>query len=55
MTYQTAYPFAHIPLVDEKSFRADNRAALFNQIKDNDYYCVKIIAKERLRYFIKVP
>ena len=40
MTYQTAYPNARILYADEKSFKADNRVAFFNQIKNNDYDCV---------------
>ncbi len=40
MTYQTAYPNARILYADEKSFKADNRVAFFNQIKTNDYDCV---------------
>lgn len=40
MTYQTAYPNARILFADEKSFKADNRVAFFNQIKNNDYDCV---------------
>ena len=40
MTYQSAYPNARILFADEKSFKADNRVALFNQIKNNDYDCV---------------
>ena len=40
MTYQSAYPYARILFADEKSFKADNRVAFFNQIKNNDYDCV---------------
>ena len=40
MTYQSAYPNARILFADEKSFKADNRVAFFNQIKNNDYECV---------------
>ncbi|MCM1142334.1 MAG: DNA methylase, partial [Muribaculum sp.] len=40
MTYQTAYPNARILYADEKSFKAENRVAFFNQIKNNDYDCV---------------
>lgn len=40
MTYQTAYPNARILFADEKSFKADNRVAFFNKIKNNDYDCV---------------
>ncbi|MCM1142327.1 MAG: N-6 DNA methylase, partial [Muribaculum sp.] len=40
MTYQTAYPNAKILYADEKSFKAENRVAFFNQIKNNDYDCV---------------
>ena len=40
MTYQTAYPNARILFADEKSFKAENRVAFFNQIKNNDYDCV---------------
>lgn len=40
MTYQTAYPNARILYADEKSFKAENRIAFFNQIKNNDYDCV---------------
>ena len=40
MTYQSAYPNARILFADEKSFKADNRVAFFNQIKNNDYDCV---------------
>ncbi len=40
MTYQSAYPNARILFADEKSFKADNRVALFNKIKNNDYDCV---------------
>ncbi|WP_290397007.1 N-6 DNA methylase, partial [uncultured Duncaniella sp.] len=35
MTYQSAYPNARILFADEKSFKADNRVAFFNQIKNN--------------------
>jgi len=40
MTYQTAYPNARILFADEKSFKAENRIAFFNQIRNNDYDCV---------------
>ncbi len=40
MTYQSAYPNARILFADEKSFKADNRVAFFNKIKNNDYDCV---------------
>ncbi|RXE61568.1 DNA methylase [Muribaculaceae bacterium Isolate-004 (NCI)] len=40
MTYQTAYPNARILYADEKSFKAENRVAFFNQIKNNDYDCI---------------
>ena len=40
ITYQSAYPNAHILFADEKSFKADNRVNFFNQIKNNDYDCV---------------
>ena len=40
MTYQSAYPNARILFADEKSFKANNRVAFFNQIKNNDYDCV---------------
>ena len=40
MSYQSAYPNARILFADEKSFKADNRVAFFNQIKNNDYDCV---------------
>ena len=40
LTYQSAYPNARILFADEKSFKADNRVAFFNQIKNNDYDCV---------------
>ena len=40
MTYQTAYPNARILFADEKSFKAENRVALFNNIRNNDYDCV---------------
>ena len=40
MTYQSAYPNARILFADEKSFKADNRIAFFNNIKNNDYDCV---------------
>ena len=40
MTYQSAYPNARILFADEKCFKADNRVAFFNQIKNNDYDCV---------------
>ena len=40
MTYQSAFPNARILFADEKSFKADNRVAFFNQIKNNDYDCV---------------
>ena len=34
------HPNARILYADEKSFKADNRVAFFNQIKTNDYDCV---------------
>ena len=37
MTYQSAYPNARILFADEKSFKADNRVAFFNNMKNNDY------------------
>ncbi|MCM1141710.1 MAG: DNA methylase, partial [Muribaculum sp.] len=40
MTYQTAYPNARILFADEKSFKAENRVAFFNQMKNNDYDCI---------------
>ncbi len=40
MTYQTAYPNARILFADEKSFKAENRVAFFNQIKNNDFDCI---------------
>ena len=40
MTYQSAYPNARILFADEKSFKADKRVDLFNNIKNNDYDCV---------------
>ena len=40
MTYQSAYPNARILFADEKSFKADNRVAFFNKIKNNDHDCV---------------
>ena len=40
MTYQTAYPNARILFADEKSFKAENRVAFFNNIRNNDYDCV---------------
>ena len=40
MTYQSAYPNARILFADEKSFKADNRVAFFNNIKNNDYDCI---------------
>ncbi len=40
MTYQTAYPNARVLFADEKSFKADNRVAFFNNIRNNDYDCV---------------
>ena len=40
MTYQSAYPNARILFADEKSFKADNRIAFFNNIKNNDYDCI---------------
>ena len=36
MTYQSAYPNARILFADEKSFKADNRVAFFNNMKNND-------------------
>lgn len=40
MTYQSAYPNARILYADEKSFKADNRVAFFNKMKNNDYDCI---------------
>lgn len=40
MTYKTAYPNASILFADEKSFKAENRIAFFNNIRNNDYDCV---------------
>ena len=40
MTYQTAYPNARILYADEKSFKAENRVAFFNKMKNNDYDCI---------------
>ena len=40
MTYQCAYPNAKILYADEKSFKADNRVAFFNKMKNNDYDCI---------------
>ena len=40
MTYQSAYPNAKILYADEKSFKADNRVAFFNKMKNNDYDCI---------------
>ena len=40
MTYQSAYPNARILFADEKSFKADNRVAFFNNMKNNDYDCI---------------
>lgn len=40
MTYQTAYPNARILYADEKSFKAENRIAFFNKMKNNDYDCI---------------
>ena len=40
MTYQSAYPNARILYADEKSFKADNRVAFFNNMKNNDYDCI---------------
>ena len=40
LTYQTAYPNARILFADEKSFKAENRVAFFNNIRNNDYDCV---------------
>ncbi|MCM1139893.1 MAG: N-6 DNA methylase [Muribaculum sp.] len=40
MAYQTAYPNARILFADEKSFKAENRVAFFNQMKNNDYDCI---------------
>ena len=40
MTYQSAYPNARILYADEKSFKAENRVAFFNKMKNNDYDCI---------------
>lgn len=40
MTYQSAYPNAKILYADEKSFKAENRVAFFNKMKNNDYDCI---------------
>ena len=40
MTYHSAYPNARILYADEKSFKADNRVAFFNKMKNNDYDCI---------------
>ena len=40
MTYLSAYPNAKILYADEKSFKADNRVAFFNKMKNNDYDCI---------------
>ncbi len=40
MTYMSAYPNAKILYADEKSFKADNRVAFFNKMKNNDYDCI---------------
>ena len=40
ITYQSAYPNARILYADEKSFKADNRVAFFNNMKNNDYDCI---------------
>lgn len=40
MTYQSAYPNVRILYADEKSFKADNRVAFFNNMKNNDYDCI---------------
>ncbi len=40
MTYQTAYPNARVLYADEKSFKAENRVAFFNKMKNNDYDCI---------------
>ena len=40
MTYQIAYPNARILYADEKSFKAENRVAFFNKMKNNDYDCI---------------
>jgi len=40
MTYQSAYPNARILFADEKSFKAENRVAFFNKMKNNDYDCI---------------
>ena len=40
MTYQSAYPNARILYADEKSFKANNRVAFFNKMKNNDYDCI---------------
>ena len=51
MTYQTAYPNARILFADEKSFKAENRVAFFNNIRNNDYDCV-IMSHDQ---FSKIP
>ncbi len=40
MTYQSAYPNVGILYADEKSFKAENRVAFFNKMKNNDYDCI---------------
>ena len=40
MTYHSAYPNARILYADEKRFKADNRVAFFNKMKNNDYDCI---------------
>ena len=40
MTYHSAYPNARILYADEKSYKADNRVAFFNKMKNNDYDCI---------------
>ncbi|WP_286531123.1 helicase-related protein [Duncaniella freteri] len=51
MTYMSAYPNAKILYADEKSFKADNRVAFFNKMKNNDYDCI-IMSHDQ---FGKVP
>ncbi len=45
MTYHSAYPNARILYADEKSFKADNRVAFFNKMKNNDYTAFIIVAR----------
>ena len=51
MTYQSAYPNARILYADEKSFKAENRVAFFNKMKNNDYDCIIMSHDE----FGKIP